>query len=428
MRTLLIWLSGVLAVGAAGFAALSLAQEGPATPAPAPATPPAPASPAPAKRPALDPARLSNLQRQMYLSAQRGADWLQRANRPDGRFVYGYVPALRTPLEGDHYLRQAGAAFALARAARFFGEERSAAVARQAVLTLLLETATDDAKNPQVRTTTLPSTLVNRLAAAGMLILAINELPSPGSDLLDQSDQLCNYVRLQQRADGALSYRENPADSAGEDPEGINYYPGEALYGLMRSQQHRPAPWKLDVVRKALAFYQPWWRGHKNMAFVPWQTAAYTEAFAMTKERPFADFVNEMNDWLAGLQYQQLDPRRPFWVGGFMAWADGKAQALPPQVGSAAYAEGLAQACRVARVAGDVPRYQRYRDGLERCLQFLTTLQYTEANAQHFADWYRPALLGAFHASHQDGDLRIDYTQHAVSALVSYLEFAAELP
>jgi hypothetical protein len=112
-------------------------------------------------------------------------------------------------------------------------------------------------------------------------------------------------------------------------------------------------------------------------------------------------------------------------VGGFMGWADGKAQAVAPQVGSAAYAEGLAEACRVARQAGDVPRFQRYRESLEHCLQFLTTLQYTEANAQHFADWYRPALLGAFHASHQDGDLRLDYTQHAVSALVGYLEHAA---
>jgi hypothetical protein len=148
----------------------------------------------------------------------------------------------------------------------------------------------------------------------------------------------------------------------------------------------------------------------------------------LTHERAWADFVYEMSDWVCALQYQQLDPRRPLWVGGFMGWADGKPQPLPPHVGSAACAEGLAHACRVARHAGDLPRYQRYRDAIERCLQFLTTLQYTEANAQHFADWYRPALLGAFHASHQDGDLRLDYTQHAVGALVDYLDYVADLP
>jgi len=426
MRIRSKWVVGVLVVGAAGIAALSVGQERPAAPtAPTPA-----AKGQEAKRRLPDLAKLSNLQRQMVLSAQRGADWLQRANRPDGHFVPGYVPALRTPLEGDHYLRQAAAAFALARAARFFGDERPAAVARQALLTLLLDTTTDDAKSPQIRYTTLPSAVVNRLAAAGLLVLAINELPAPGADLLDQSDQLCNYLRRQQRADGSLACSDDPGDpqAAAEGPEGINYYPGPALYGLIRSQQHRPTPWKTEVLRKALVFYQPWWRAHKNLALVPWQTAAHAEAYLLTGERAFADFVNEMNDWVCTLQYQQLDPRRPLWVGGFMGWADGKPQALPPQVNSAAYAEGLAQGCRVARQAADVPRYQRYREASERCLQFLITLQYTEANAQHFADWYRPALLGAFHASHQDGDLRIDYTQHAVCALVDYLDFVAELP
>ena len=72
---------------------------------------------------------------------------------------------------------------------------------------------------------------------------------------------------------------------------------------------------------------------------------------------------------------------------------------LAPDIGSAGALVSLAEACRVAKAAGDVQHYQRYRQALESGLQFLTTLQYTEANTQHFADWYRPALVGAFHAS-----------------------------
>jgi hypothetical protein len=108
-----------------------------------------------------------------------------------------------------------------------------------------------------------------------------------------------------------------------------------------------------------------------------------------------------------------------------MEWREGKpsttAPPLPPQVLSGAYAGALAEACRLAKQSGDLPRYQRYREALERALQFLTSLQYTDANTQHFADWYRPTLLGAFHVSHQDGNIRIDYTQYAVSVLVQYL-------
>jgi hypothetical protein len=194
----------------------------------------------------------------------------------------------------------------------------------------------------------------------------------------------------------------------------------------MCSQRHRPAPWKTEVVRKAMPFYRQHWRAHKSMTLIPSHTAAYAEAYRLTKEAAFADVVHEMNDWLCDLQNVQLDPRHPLWTGGFMDWADGRPMPVPPQVTSASYAESLADACRVAHQAGDVARHQRYRETLERCLQFLSTLQYTEANTQHFADWYRPVLVGAFHASHQDGNLRIDYTAHGVCAMLKYLAFVVE--
>src|SRR5207237_2228486 len=115
------------------------------------------------------------LQTQRWLSAQRGAEWLYRANGPDGRFTYGVVPALRAPLEGDHYLRQAAAAAALARVARFAGDQRYAARASQAIVTLLADTAAD-ARDPQVRSTVFPAATVNHIAAAGLLVLTIHEL------------------------------------------------------------------------------------------------------------------------------------------------------------------------------------------------------------------------------------------------------------
>jgi hypothetical protein len=382
-------------------------------------------SAAPEDKAAQDFAKLSPLHKQIWLSAQRGAEWLYRANGPDGRFTYGFVPALRTVLEGDHYLRQAGAAATLAKVARFTGDQRYAARATQAIVTLLADTALDS-QDPQVRYTVFPPTSVNRLAAAGLLVLAIHELPDPDKDLLAKAEQLCNYIHKQQQADGSLNLtgtREGGKASA-VDAEAVNYYPGEALVGVIRSQHRSPAAWKIDYVRNALAFYKTWWRQHPSMTFVPWQTAAYTEAFLLTKEQPFADFVYEMNDWMVSLQYQGLDdPKQVYWSGGFKSWADGKAIETPPQVSSASYAEGLAQACQVARAIGDLNHYRTYAAALERCLTFLTTLQYTEANTRHFADWYRPTLVGGFHASHQDGDLRIDFTQHAVNAMIGHLTY-----
>jgi hypothetical protein len=415
------WLACVLLVAAGAAISLTYGQQ----------TPPAPenssisltaTSRRPADRPAPDLSKLSPLQRQMYLAADRGANWLRRANRSDGHFDPGWVPALKTPLEGDHYLRQVGAAFALARAARILGSERYAAIARQSILTFLLDTAPDSG-TPSARHTTLPSAVVNRLAAAGLLVLAINELPGPGDDLLEQSEQLCAYIRLQQKSDGSLDYSD--ADGQTEvDPQGILSFPGVALYALARSQFHRPADWKREVVAKALPYYRNWWTNHKSPAFIPWQSAAYAELYRQTQNRAALEFVFDMNDWLCGLHYARLDPRHPLWVGGFMEWTDGKPVLAPPRVNSAEFAEALAEANHAAQKAGDHDREQRYRGALESCLQFLTTLQYTQANTQHFAEWYKPVVLGGFYASHQDGNLRLDYTQHAVSALVQYLAYS----
>src|SRR5207302_6205831 len=86
---------------------------------------------------------LTPQQRQAYMAARRATDWLRRTNRQDGRFVYGLLPDLRVLVPGDSYIAQAGAAFALARAGRYLGDEPALAISRQALLTLLLETVVD---------------------------------------------------------------------------------------------------------------------------------------------------------------------------------------------------------------------------------------------------------------------------------------------
>ena len=142
----------------------------------------------------------------IFFSAHRALEWLKLANKPDGRFVYGFQPSLRVQLDGDNFQSQAGATLALARAARYFRDGRGSAIARQAALTLLeLETLVDP-KEPAIRTTAAPPTMVERLSAHGLLISAIHELADADktTDLLDKADQLCNYLKEQQKPNGML--------------------------------------------------------------------------------------------------------------------------------------------------------------------------------------------------------------------------------
>jgi hypothetical protein len=382
--------------------------------------------PAPALRaaqplaPARDLSHLTGQARQFLQTGQRGADWLFRMHEVKGRFQPGLIPALNRPLEGDGFMRQAGATAALARAARFCGEDRYAARATQAVLGLLVETALEP-HDGLSRTLALPPGTVNRLGGVAALVLAIHELPAPQTDLLDQSDQLCRSLRKMARPDGALGWDDGSGKLISDD-DGIPHHPGIALQALLASHRKRPADWKLDIVRKALPVYRDWWKKHQDLDFASTMAPAFAEAYVVTKEKAFADFVFVMADWLCTTQYVQMDPRRALWFGGFRSVQGNTPAESPPTSRSALYAGTLVAGCRVAGELGDLAHHQQYGEALERTLQFLTTIQYTDGVSQHFAAWYRPRVLGAFHASHADGNIRLDDTEYAVKAVFGYLE------
>lgn len=365
--------------------------------------------------PSRDLSRLNKIQQQHLLTAQRGADWLYRMNGVKGRFLPGYLPALKQPMESDNYFHQVSAAAALARAARFTGEERFAVRATQALLALLEDTVLD-ASDSLSRHTIMPPAAVNRIASASLLVLAIHELPSPQKDLLDRAEELLRYVARQPAADGKTRLVETVDRGLSQE------YSGMALSALAVSNRRRPAAWKMDLVRRALPGHRTAWEQSRSMDTTVWLTVAFAEAFLQTKEKELADLVLTMNDWLCTLQYTQIDPRRMYWYGGFMTLVDGRSVESEPVIQSGHYACSLIEAGRVARERGDIERHQRFQEGVERCLQFLGTLQYTEAGTQHFSSWYRPQLVGAFHLSRTDGNIRLDYTQHAVCALFGYLE------
>jgi hypothetical protein len=311
-----------------------------------------------------------------------------------GRFLAGYRPALKQAVEGDFYLRQASATAALARAARLLGEDRYAARAIQAVLSLLEDTAVEKGS----RKITLPGDDAFRLRCAGALLVAIYELPSPQKDVLEKAEQLCRWAHTQ------------PAPSA------------ITLLGVMRSHKHSPADWKLLYVKK----YLPACRAAFDKERTPEEAyalaAVCAEASPMLKDRAIAECAFHVADWACELHYGDIDPRRLTWFGGFRGWEKGRAVEMMPTADGACHARALLAACRVAEQKGDLPRHQRYRETAERALQFLGTLQYTEGGTQHFAPWYRARIVGGVHASPTDGDLRLDHTADAVAAFASYAE------
>jgi hypothetical protein len=369
---------------------------------------------------------LPELTRQIVFSTQKGMEWLSRdgIHQANGRFIPGLSPSLGKATEDDHFLRQAFGAFALARAARLTGEEKYAVRAGQTILSLLAETPKDPA-NPSTRKPVQPSMMCNRVGAAAYLAMAIYELPDAAAELIQCGEELCQFLKGNLQADGSLRYTE-PDQTP--DPDGINQYPGPALLALAMSQRSASAEWKADALRKAVSYYQTHFRENPELAFVPWMTSAFAEAHLVTKDATCAEFVFAMTDWMQKLQYDSPERQRAAWRGGFPTVSAGKLIQSPPTVDTAYYSMGLADACRMIRQMErpDVTRYDQYRLTLTRALQFLTTLQYEEENTLHFTPQFQMKVLGAFHPSATDGNLRVDHTAAAVVALSGYLIAGAD--
>lgn len=370
--------------------------------------------------------QLPELTRELVFATKSGMEWLSRdgIHQANGRFIPGLSPALGKATEDDHFMRQALGAFALARSARLTGEEKYSVRASQTILSLLAE-APKDTENPGSRKPALPSIVCNRVGGAAYLALAIFELPDAALEMRQCGEELCQFLRSRQQADGSISFTE---EGEAAEAEGASLYPGAALAAIATSHRNVPAEWKKQILAKALKHYRQQFSASPHPMMVSWMSPAFVEMHLQTREPAAAEFVFEMCDWLAKLQFDNPDRQRASWRGGFPQVAGGKILSAAPTVETAYYALALADACRMIRTMEkpDSTRYDRYRATLTRALQFLTTLQYGEENTGHFAAHFRPALVGAFHPSHTDGNLRVDHSAVAVAAFCQYLIAGAD--
>lgn len=356
-----------------------------------------------------------------------GANWMTRMNQPQGRFMFGYNPALRQAMPGDHDLKQARGVLALAQAARFTGDEKQTAMANQAVLTLLAATRVDPA-DPNCRVPVHASMMCNRVGFASLVALAIYDLPAPDAQLVAKAEQLCEFLRKQCKPDGSVHYTDNTTDdSTKTDPAGVNEYPGMALHAIMAGNRVKPAAWKTEAVKNGVEHYRALFRAKPHPLLAATLTPAFTELYMQTKLNDAAVAVYEMNDWLCRLQIPGNDPRTPQWGGGFRGVADGRQVDAPPGPETGLYVQSLGFACMLTRLTPDLDRHAKYKGVLTDAVQFLTGMQYLEGNTRHFETSFRAnMLIGGFYLSPTDGNLRIDATGTAVTGLLRFLSSGAE--
>jgi hypothetical protein len=343
-------------------------------------------------------------------------------------FHQGFNVAINAPLEPAHYYHQAAAAAALAKVGRLTSTARYAVAAQQACLTLLSSTKTD-AADAQIRYTMFPEMSVNRLGSAGLLLRAVHELASPAEIRLVEAEGLANYVRTAQQPDGSFQQQSGSiqavAHEAGAASMMARCNESIAVEGLAWSLSHRPAPWKLEVLNKAAGYYSQHVKDLPLTA-LPSLISGFSEAALRSKDEGCVAAVFNMADAVCNAQIQP-ERGRMAWVGGFPTASPGKGTMHAPEAQSARFVACLCDAYRVARRQGDAARTEKYRLTAEKGVQFVASLQYTQATAEHFAEHFQPRVVGSFRSGPGEGLLRLQDTAECTVAVATYLTDVAGL-
>ncbi len=343
-------------------------------------------------------------------AAVSGGEYLLRMQNADGSFHYSYRPKRDNFDEGYNLLRHAGSCYALVQLARDSGDRRFLAGAKRG-LENLLERARlvpgVQIEGGEVLSIVSPGEEA-KLGGAALALLAIVEYQtlSEDSSWFEQARGLARFLVFQQETSGHFRAKYFFGDADPKPFESI-YYPGEAILALTRLYRIDPNPTWLDTATKGadwLIEVRDQGVALQDLPHDHWLTIALNELSSLTEGEVYPGQAYKIAQ--AILSAQRTTSPWPDWIGTFYD--------PPRSTPTATRAEALVAMSNLARSRGENPR--PYIDGLMRMAAFERRTQLTPQSALYLR---RPDLaMGGFRRSLSTWEVRIDYVQHNISALL----------
>lgn len=391
----------------------------------------APVPPSPSTHPVLTEAAL-------VARTQGAAAFLHQQIGADGAFTYRLDARTAAPVPGRYnLLRHAGALLALADYHRVHPPTPPQAAAIDAgwgfVLRCCLAPAGEDASalavwSPPELTGGRRRAAVAKLGASGLTLagLARWRLVQPAAVPLETLQALGRFIVSQQGDDGRFqSLHGLAADDVDRDWVSL-YYPGEAILGLVLLFEQDPDPRWLAAAIDGLRHLA---RSREQMAHPPpdhwalmataevWRlppaalSAALPPGFAWSDGAAGTTVAPLLRQHAIGIARSMLagqigPPAEACLQGGFNT----EGRTTP----SATRLEGLLALALVGVVP---PRALDLRPGIEAGMAFLLAAQHLDGPVRHAFSRVSSACARTAARSHE---VRIDYVQHALSALLMY--------
>ena len=327
--------------------------------------------------------------------------WLRRNVDPEtGRLIYEYYPDEdKYESSGSSEIRLMATSWAMAALQNELGGEELSPIINNMLDYYLKDMRCDEDK--EFGDYCVIDIDGGKIANNAFILLALIEYPVyPGSD--DIKKKLATGLLRQQKDNGAFL-----TSFISDGESGKDYYPGEAMLALKRYYQETNDSKYLNAVNKAFPYYRDYWRGNRNTAFVPWHTRAYKILYHVTNDKQIAGFIFEMNDWMVKKEQVHKSLYKDE-IGGMPKRS--------PRYSTAVYMEGMNDAYVVALAEKDHKRTKRYKDSVRNGMRFVLLTQYVYGNRYYLPN--RMRAYGGFRYSLIKNNQRIDFTQHAIFAML----------
>jgi hypothetical protein len=190
------------------------------------------------------------------------------------------------------------------------------------------------------------------------------------------------------------------------------YYPGECIFALTRLYEIDPNPQWLDAARLGVRYLidvRDRGKSTESLTHDHWLLYGIDNLHRLRPERALVEHGLRIAQAIVGAQTVKTPEHAPDFEGSF--------RAAPETTPTAIRVEGLMAAHRMFARVGERGAAERARAAANLGLRFVRANQITEERAMYFPDPHR--VLGGFLESFGEYSIRIDYVQHAVSALLA---------
>jgi len=304
-----------------------------------------------------------------------------------------YEPFADVVYQGLDTARLAHQAWTLARAHRLVGSAPLGEGASKLLASLTQDPVTDSSGRLWIRAAEGPS-----IAEVSFVLLALLETGENRALAARLASTLWSCIDVHGRVTCF-------PDPAADDDVFQDYFPGQALLALaLAAEKKLFAPDKARLAQ-ARRFYRHRFRHKRHWGQVSWLAQAAAGWWRVDRDAEAARFAFEICDWALAYQSEKS--------GAFL----NDHQSDTPGYTTALYLEALGAAARLAESLRERPRRQRYLDALARGVAFLDALVIQERDGALLPNlgW----ALGGVRASLVQSEVRVDFVQHALLALLA---------